>query len=109
MINAATELRDLVEEHLRRGAAQEPALATACSGLAQIGEALQHVQASSENWGAIVGALRTGVTSLRQALPALRGEPSLRPLLIFAERQLGFAELLQQEIARTQSDESTLA
>jgi hypothetical protein len=109
-VAGSAELQELVEDHLSRGKSDDISIAIVCYGLSRVGEALQRLQERSTNWGATLGLLRVGADAIRQGLPSLRqsGVP-LDALLSLAERQLAFAELLQNEIVRLQAGETTLA
>jgi len=98
----APDLADVVMDHLSRGPHSDLAVATIANGLSRISSALHDIQERDANWSHILRKLRTGVDEVRISMDALRAQrcTGIAGLLSFAERQLLFAELLEEEVLR---------
>ena len=110
-MDAKAELAELVEGHLRVGAdTASNALLSIVTGLASIVTAYDDARQRKGNWAAMLAKLRRGDELVRAALPILRshGDTGFASLVAFADRQVYFAGMMQDEIMRLQSDESTL-
>ena len=103
------QLRELVEDHLSRGAPQDMGIAALAVGLGAIGAALAEVQSGRANWSAVRERLRQGMKDTRAGLQIAHADRRLDALRGFAERQLTFAALLDDEIVRVTAGETTLA
>jgi hypothetical protein len=105
-MNPKAELADLVMDHLSRNVSVATvALASVMTGLASLFQAYDDAQERRGNWGEMLAALRRGVASIQPALPVLRsqGGPGVATVIELAERELPFAEQLQEEIVRLQT------
>jgi hypothetical protein len=90
------DLAEVVMDHLGRGPQTDLAVGTIANGLSRISSALHDIQERDGNWSNILRKLRTGVD---EALRAHRCT-GVAGLMSFAERQLLFAELLEEEVLR---------
>ena len=98
----AQDLADVVMDHLDRGPQTDLAVCTIANGLSRISSALHDIQERDGNWSSILRKLRTGVDEVQISIEALRlnGVAGVAGLVSFAERQLLFAELLEEEVLR---------
>jgi hypothetical protein len=98
----AQDLAEVVMDHLGRGPQTDLAVGTIANGLSRISSALHDIQERDGNWSHILRKLRTGVDEVQISIEALRadGGAGVTGLLSFAERQLLFAELLEEEVQR---------
>lgn len=110
-MDAKAELAELVEDHLREGAdVAGNALVSVVTGLASILAAYEDARQRKGNWAAMLANLRRGDELVRASVPILRttGGSGFASLVAFADRQVYFAGMMQDEIMRLQSGESTL-
>lgn len=108
-MNPKTELAELVDNHLSgRANVTTAALGSVVVGLAKILTAYMDGQQKRGNWGTMLGNLRSGVADIAPALPMLRtAGPGAAMLVEMAERELVFANEMQDEIIRLSAGEST--
>ncbi len=98
----ARQLKEMIEDHLGRNYDKDAGLIAFI-----IADALALVQNDSGNWAAVLERLRAGLRDTRAAIEHTRDDGSLARLRTFAERQVAFAALLEQEIISLQADETT--
>ncbi len=103
------QVQELVEEHLSRGRSRDVGLIGLISGLASIGEVLITIQRGTSQWGPIVLRLRQAIADTKAALKQTPQDGSLDALRAFADRQLAFAGVLEDELVQLEEGESTLA
>ena len=108
MSEERTQLKELVEEHLSRRSHKDAGLVGLITGLATIGEVLAATERGTAHWGALVLRLREAIASTKAALKQTRGDAGLIGLEAFADRELAFATVLEDEIVRLEEGESTL-
>jgi hypothetical protein len=96
------DLAEVVMDHLGRGPQTDLAVGTIANGLSRISSALHDIQERDGNWSNILRKLRTGVDEVQISMEALRAHhcTGVAGLMSFAERQLLFAELLEEEVLR---------
>lgn len=108
-MNPKAELAELVDDHLSRNSSvATAALGSVVVGLAKILTAYTDAQAKRGNWGTMLGNLRSGVADIAPALPMLRtAGPGVAAIVEMAEREIVFANVMQDEIIRLSAGEST--
>lgn len=104
----AQDLAAVVMDHLDRGPHTDLAVGTIANGLSRISSALHDIQEQDGNWSNILRKLRTGVDEVQISIEVLRAHSyvGVTGLVSFAERQLLFAELLEEEVVRRRTREA---
>lgn len=108
MSETRNQVTELVEEHLSRSGKDAPLIALV-AGLAAIGELLTTIHRGNVKWGPIVLRLRQALGDTKAALALTQADASLDGLRAFAERQVAFAGVLEEELLMLEEGETTLA
>src|SRR4051794_6480389 len=109
MSEQEAQVRELVEEHLSRVNANDAGLSALLGGLYMIDYVIAVARKGTQQWGPVVLRLRQGIADTKAALKQTQSDATLERLRAFADRQLAFAEALEDELVSLEEDESTLA
>lgn len=108
MSEVRIQVKELVEEQLGRRGQKDAALVDAIAGLAAIHHVLATARRGTAHWGALVLRLREAIVGTKAALKQTQGDEGLAGLHAFADRELAFAAVLEDELVRLEEGESTL-